>query len=455
MKYMMLGVTLCLMLVLGVVFLTNRENENKRKETSAQQQNVVALEHDTQENAAALEPDAQGQMAGTDAAGHSVSSGTVTSDSSNTAQIAAADEQPLTGIAADGSEVEPAPQPAAETVTGFNGRKSLEDVERLYAERKLVASDLDFWDMYPVNEPDIVSAANGTQPEMRSGEQDNADNEASEKPRDKYAQYDEEMKKKEENDPSKDGKHTLITLANGEEEWVLINPYLEQNTYDFTKLTVESNNMLTYEDGRKASYAGVDLSKYNGQVDFLSLKQEGIDYVMLRVGARGYETGQIMLDEKFTEYITGAVQAGLGIGVYFYSQAITEAEAVEEANFVISQVANYQLTYPVAFDMEYISNDSARIDGLTRDEKTKIAAAFMDTVKNAGYKPMLYGTKEWLIKQVDLTKLTGYDVWLSSQEAAPDYPYLFQMWQYSLDGKIDGITGNVDLNISFVDYSAK
>ncbi len=278
-----------------------------------------------------------------------------------------------------------------------------------------------------------------------------------------YARYDEEAERdarkeeeKEEQDPSRDGKHTKVTLANGEEEWVLINPYLEKNTYDYTKLKMK-NDLASYADGNTFSYVGADLSKYNGEVDFVTLKQSGVSFVMLRLGMRGYGSGEIMLDEKFTDYITKASEAGLDIGIYFYSQALTEEEAAEEANFVIQNLANYQvtITYPVAFDMEYVPNDTARVEALNREEKTKVAKVFLDTVKNAGYKPMVYGTKEWLLKQVDLTKLTDYDIWLSQQEEAPDYPYKFQIWQYTREGSLAGADGDVHLNISFVDYSEK
>ena len=273
------------------------------------------------------------------------------------------------------------------------------------------------------------------------------------------AKYEEEAKRVEEeeiaNDPSRDGKHTLLTYADGTEEWVLINPYLEQNTYDYTNLQMKGDKMSYYDNGRDISYLGLDLSKYNGDVDFTAVKSEGIDFVMIRLGSRGYGSGQITLDEKFEENITKAIGAGLEVGVYFFSQAVTAEEAVEESNFIVQTLANYKITYPVVFDMEYVQNDKARIEALSRDEKTAVAKAFLQNTKVAGYQPMIYGAKEWLIREIDLTKLTEYDIWLSQQKEIPDYPYKFQMWQYSLKGKIGGVNGDVGLNISFVDYSEK
>lgn len=105
--------------------------------------------------------------------------------------------------------------------------------------------------------------------------------------------------------------------------------------------------------------------------------------------------------------------------------------------------------------MELVENDTARTDILTREEKTAIAKAFLDTVAAAGHKTLLYGNKEWLIKEIDMSKLTAYDVWLSQAADIPDYPYRFSMWQYSYEGSVDGITGYVDMNISFVNYSEK
>lgn len=299
------------------------------------------------------------------------------------------------------------------------------DADEITAGTGLSPDDLDFWDMYPEE----------TKEEPESKE---------EKPKEEVVA-----------DPSTDGKHTKITYADGKEEWVLISPYLTKNDYDFTKLVCQSNLMKYYEDGKKVSYVGTDISKYQDYVDFVKLKKAGIEFVMLRVGARGYGTGQIMMDDYFQDNIKRATDAGLEVGVYFFSQAITEDEAVEEANVVLESIKDYAITYPVAFDMEYIDNDTARIDDLTRDEKTKIAKKFLETIKNAGYIPMVYGDKEWLIKQVDLSKLNDYDIWLAQPGDLPDYPYKFSMWQYSHTATIDGIAGYADLNISFIDYSEK
>ena len=165
--------------------------------------------------------------------------------------------------------------------------------------------------------------------------------------------------------------------------------------------------------------------------------------------------GQIVLDDYFVDNIKRATDAGLQIGVYFTSQAITEEEAVEESNIVLENIKDYKITYPVAFDMSFVDNDTTRIETVSRADKTKITKAFLDTIEAAGYKPLLYGDKEWLIKEIDLSKLSAYDVWLSQMEDVPDYPYRFTMWQYANDVTIDGIAGYANMNISFIDYSEK
>ncbi len=288
------------------------------------------------------------------------------------------------------------------------------------------ASDLDIWDMYP---------------EVEESTEEMTEEVISSAP--------------EKKDPSTDGAHTLITYSDGTEEWVAINNYLAKNSYDYTHLVLEGAIMKYYEDGRKTSYMGVDISKYQDYVDFTALKKAGIEFVMIRLGARGYESGALSIDDYFFDNIKRATDSGLSVGVYFYSQAITEDEAEEEARMVLDNLHNYNITYPIAYVMEYVDNDRCRIENLSRSEKTAIARKFLSTVREAGYNTMLYGSKQWLIKEIDLTRLTEFDTWLSESTDIPDYPYRFSMWQYTKKGKVDGIAGDADFNISFIDYTAK
>ena len=315
-------------------------------------------------------------------------------------------------------------------------------------ERKLRAEDLDFWDMYPVDEEEAAENATVSEKSTLA--------EKAERDREEQRQKEQEAQA-DLNDPSTDGKHTLVTTPDGQDEWVLISPYLAKNTYDFTKVEEKAGLKRYMENGKKVSYVGVDISDQTGSVSFTGLKAAGVDYVMIRLGGRGYSTGQISLDESFKENIEGAVAAGLDVGVYFYSQAVNQDEAVQEANFVIQNLEAYRgsVKYPVAFDMEFAANDEARIDGLSREDRTTIAISFLESIKAAGYIPMFYGDKEWLIKEIDLTKLQAYDVWLTQDMDIPDYPYQYAMWQYSSTGVVNGIRGDANLNLCFIGYSQR
>lgn len=318
------------------------------------------------------------------------------------------------------------------------------DLEESAASKRR-AEDLDFWDMYPEEKEEEAAAAEKVTK--------NPFTEKAEQEKEADRQKEEEAR----NDPATDGKHTLITNRDGSEEWVLISPYLTKNTLDFTKIEDNAGLKRYMENGRKISYVGADISKHTGKIYFPSLKAAGIDYVMIRLGSRGYSSGQIALDENFKENMDGALEAGLDVGVYFYSQAISQDEAVQEANFVVQNLEPYRgkVKYPVAFNMGFVSNDKSRIEGLSREDKTNVSVSFSEAVKAAGYVPMIYGDKEWFLKEVDLTKLQDYDIWLSQEEDIPDYPYRFAMWQYDTDGILNGIDGGADLNICFIGYSER
>lgn len=307
-----------------------------------------------------------------------------------------------------------------------------EDIESLYMENKLRAEDLDFWNMYQ-EEGELVEVEKPT---------------ASPSPEPSHEPTEEEM--------AADGMHVKVTHRDGEEEWVEISEDIPLYNYDFTNLKISGGRMAYYMDGEKQSFLGVDISKSSGEVDFEALKASGVDFVMIRLGSRGYESGLISIDEKFVSNITAAQAAGLEVGVTFLSQAVNVAEAVEEAAFVANNLITYKITYPVAFVMEYAANDDARIDFLDEEKKTQIAEAFLSEIERLGYRPILYGNTDWLLGELIPDELLAdFDVWLNDQSPVPDYPYQFRMWRYSTDQKITGVENNAAYIISFVDYTRK
>lgn len=230
-------------------------------------------------------------------------------------------------------------------------------------------------------------------------------------------------------------------------------PYLanvSNHTYDWNNLH-EKNGLKYYIDGEgNVSRIGIDVSYFQDNIDWAKVKNSGIDFVMLRLGFRGYsEEGKLVVDEKFHQYMQEAQTAGLDVGVYFFSQAVNEDEAREEADFVYQECKNYTLTCPVAFDTEKIKTDTARTDHLKPEELTDITIAFCEKIKEYGYEPMIYANAKWLTTKLQLERLNDYQVWYADYQETPLYPYDFEMWQYTESGQIDGIEGNVDLNIWF------
>ena len=175
---------------------------------------------------------------------------------------------------------------------------------------------------------------------------------------------------------------------------------------------------------------------------------DGIDFAIIRLGYRGYTEGGLMMDERFQANIQGALDAGLEVGVYFFSQAITPQEAEAEAAFVLNAVEDYEITYPIAFDWEPITGgQTARTDGLTGEMLTQCAAAFCAKVAEAGYEPAVYFNQDLGYLHYDLRELTDYTLWLAEYDTKPDFYYHFDLWQYTHTGTVAGIQGNVDLNL--------
>lgn len=312
-----------------------------------------------------------------------------------------------------------------------------EDEEYPIGESTLVSDDLDFWNMYK-EDVELDKTLDHTA--------------------ERYAENLKEMEKEEkEEDLSQNGTKTEVIYPDGTSQWIMVNAYIAKNNYDYTGLVYEEPYMRYYADGKKISRQGIKIDDSYGTVNFSQVEDEGIDYCIIRLGKRGYATGAITLDENYLTYLKDAKEAGLGIGVSFYSQAVNEAEAVEEANMVVLalQQAEIKPDYPVIFDMELVNNDASRTEKLTKNQLTAIAKAFCNTISQNGYTAAIYGNKYWLLRKLDLTQLSVYDIWLSQEGDVPEYPYEFAMWEYKQDAKIDGIAGNVSLSISFIDYKMR
>lgn len=229
-----------------------------------------------------------------------------------------------------------------------------------------------------------------------------------------------------------------------------------KNSYNPDNFVIEDGFMAYYnEDGDKLSHVGVDLSYHNDKVDFEALAKSPVEFVMLRVGYRGYTEGGLVTDERFKEYAKAANENNLKLGVYFFTQAINEEEAISEAEYVIKLIRDYDITYPVAFDTELVDDDEARTNKaeLSQEELSNICIAFCERIREAGYYPMIYASENWIRRKLDPTMLSDYDFWAPQYLEKNDFLYDFTMWQYTESGDAPGVEGPCDLNISLVDYA--
>lgn len=231
--------------------------------------------------------------------------------------------------------------------------------------------------------------------------------------------------------------------------WLDIHENLPLNTYRADWFEKQSGFMQY--TGRETT-TGIDVSYYQGDIDWEQVKNAGIDFAILRLGYRGYEAGTLAMDSQFYEYLAGAEAAGIDIGIYFFSQAVTEQEAREEAEFVLSKLGSHTVKYPIVFDWEIIGIKPARTDGLSAKTLTACAKAFCSTIADAGYTPGIYFTKYLGYVNYDLSQLSDYDFWFAEYSNTPSFYYDFDMWQYSDTAVIPGIHGKVDLDICFKKY---
>lgn len=194
---------------------------------------------------------------------------------------------------------------------------------------------------------------------------------------------------------------------------------------------------------------GIDVSSHQGVIDWEAVKAAGIDFAIIRVGYRGSKTGALVEDSYFKRNIQGATSAGIKVGVYFFTQAVTEAEAVEEASMALSLTSGYNLSYPIFVDTENGSG-SARANGLDKATRTACVSAFCKTIQNGGRSAGVYASKSWYNSKIDASAFNSYFIWVAQYNTTCNYTGKYNMWQYSSKGSVPGIKGNVDVNISYV-----
>lgn len=196
------------------------------------------------------------------------------------------------------------------------------------------------------------------------------------------------------------------------------------------------------------AHIGIDVSKWNKEIDWDKVKNAGIEFAIIRAGYRGSVTGSLVVDPCFEANMKGAASSGIPVGVYFFTQAVNEVEAVEEASAVVELIRKYDISYPIFIDTEG-AGGSGRADGLDPETRTLVCEAFCRTIENAGYNAGVYASRNWYNNNLYTDRLDNYCIWLAEYRSTPLYQGYYQMWQYTSKGAVDGIEGNVDMNISY------
>ena len=246
------------------------------------------------------------------------------------------------------------------------------------------------------------------------------------------------------------------------------NNYAEGQHTISIKTVTDSNEIISETKFKvlfyRNVYFGIDISSWNGKIDFAAAKRDGLDFAIIRMGTSGYGSGRIIEDIFWKENIKNALKNNIKVGVYFLSNAINDAEIIEEANFIINSLnfSGYSnsIKYPVIFDTEFSAEyPNGRADLLSRQERTHLAKVFLDRIKGHGYTPMIYASKSYLYNQLEMEKMQDYDVWVAHYNGTndpiknpTDYRGIYQIWQYTSTGKFAGINGNVDLDVSYKNY---
>ena len=241
----------------------------------------------------------------------------------------------------------------------------------------------------------------------------------------------------------------VVVYSDGKYHFFPITDTLKQHNYEYDNFKVMENDQIVYVNDTNdiLSQKGIDVSKYQEKIDWNKVAQDGVEFAFIRTGVRGSTEGKIIEDTYFEDNIKGALKNDISVGVYFFSQATTPKEAVEEAEFVLEMIEPYDVTYPIVYDLEEVTSENARTNDLSKEEYTENCIAFCETIKAAGYTPMIYGNLKTFMIMLDMQQVEEYDKWFAYYNQEVYFPYEFSIWQYTSEGSVQGIKGDVDLNI--------
>lgn len=247
----------------------------------------------------------------------------------------------------------------------------------------------------------------------------------------------------------------MVVADEGAFHFFDINKSLKLNNYDNESFVLDENGEMTYvENGENTGYKGIDVSAHNGEIDWQQVASDNVEFTYIRAGIRGYGSGKLVEDERFRENIEGATNAGLNVGVYFFTQAINETEAVEEAEFLLNLISQNRIDIPIALDVEKVedTDSEVRTKDLSKQQYTKNVKAFCSRIEEAGYETIIYGNGKTFMLLLDMTMLEDHDKWFADYIGRNDYlpyfPYNFRIWQYDSTGSCKGVSGKCDMNLA-------
>lgn len=245
----------------------------------------------------------------------------------------------------------------------------------------------------------------------------------------------------------------LVVAADSRYYFFPILDSLKHHSYQKDQFLMNDDDILEYVvDGEVVSKKGIDVSRYQEEIDWEKVAGDGVEYAFIRLGIRGATEGKLAIDVAYEKNMEGALENDIDVGVYFFTQALNEEEAVEEAEFVLENLEDYEISYPIVLDVEEVTTKNPRTKDLTKEDRTKACIAFCERVKEAGYTPMIYGNLKTFLLMLDMEKLEEYEKWFAYYRTPLYFPYEFSVWQYTSTGKVDGISTDVDLNVSMKDW---